>query len=221
MIETLECRSFQAAVHCTSQLYSSREAFAPLNHVFKAGMIYGFTGDFGCGAWAAASALCGYYSDDYDGVLLLNDMPIHRNGLKEYSCLLDSAHYTGLNSRFFPMSAEYCIKKALKKGKTARTEEEICEIFGLSKERYSRPLHFVGNELWRISLAVNYAAGKEIYCFPWLNEHYITYAAHTYAPILQFLREEGKIVFVPTSQQEAARSICDRLIYFPDGKATI
>ena len=68
-------------------------------------------------------------------------------------------------------------------------------------------------EIWLISLAIQFALGKDLFCLPWLSARTI-FRAKVMAElgILDTLRKAGKIVLLPTNQKATARRICDRLI---------
>lgn len=57
--------------------------------------------------------------------------------------------------------------------------------------------------------------------FPWLNMRDISrLRAMDQLGILDFLRQNGKIVLVPTSQKRDAKKLCDRLILFERKKVS-
>ena len=93
------------------------------------------------------------------------------------------------------------------------------DIFCLSDGRFKRPLSEVSGEIWLISLAVNFALGKDIFCYPWLNqldiERFKTAYEHN---VIDFLKKENKIIIVPSSQKKILRRYCDHMIIFDKEK---
>lgn len=55
-------------------------------------------------------------------------------------------------------------------------------------------------------MAVNFALGRDIFCYPWLNlndiERFKTACEHK---VIDFLKRTGKIIIVPSSQKNLAQ----------------
>ena len=112
-------------------------------------------------------------------------------------------------------SAKQCIEEALKLSGQPYSVDDVKRLFGLSDERFERNLDNVGIEINRISVAINFALGKDIFCYPWLNEHDVeSISCH----IINVLKANEKIVLIPTSQEKAVKKLCNHLICYSKGK---
>ena len=212
MIKTLEFVDFQDAIYCFSEYLqrSSKESFLKLNYKFECGKIYGIVSDYGCGSWGISNCVSGGCSTDYyTGKVFLNGSEILPAELSKHACVVFDNVFEGINSSDNLLSARECILLALKKSGLEYNVEQIKEMFGLSDERFDRSLKNVSGEILRISIAVNFALGKDIFCFPWLNRHDIGLINKDN---LAMLKKHSKIVIIPTSQKNAVKKIADKLI---------
>lgn len=212
----IELKEFQDCVSCQSNLYSSRESFLKVNHLFNGGKVYGFASDFGCGSWGLATCLGGR-SENPDGEVLLNGKTIHCNELSKFSCFISESIFPEINSIDDYLTPKLCIEKALSISKLNYTVEEIRNMFCLSgyNERFERDLRYVSGEIWAISTAIGFALGKEIFCYPWLNEREIIRA---HKPHIELLKKHNRIILIPSSKKKQLKKICDNLLIFENGK---
>ena len=112
-------------------------------------------------------------------------------------------------------SAKQCIEEALKLSGQPYSVDDVKRLFGLSDERFERNLDNIGIEINRISVAINFALGKDIFCYPWLNEYDVeSISCH----IINVLKAHEKIVLIPTSQEKAVKKLCNHLICCSNGK---
>jgi len=211
MIESIQCINFQDMVNCKSLLFQSKESFLCLNYKFLCGNIYGLVSDFGCRSWGAATCLGGRFSEHFTGKLLINNNDISENHLSQYAAFIGENTFEGINSLENLLTPKECIENSLSISKLTYSLTEIKDMFGLSNERFERNINNVSGEINRISIAINFALGKDIFCFPWLNEHDIYNVSK---PILDVLKKNNKIVLIPTSQQSQVKKISDHLIIF-------
>lgn len=220
MIESIKCISFQDSVECKSSLFQSKESFPKLNYTFNAGNMYGIVSDFGCGSWGMATCLGGRCSEYYTGKILLNGIDIPANQLSEYSGFVGESIFASVNSPTDFLTPCKCIEQALSIGKQSPySVMEIKKIFCLSDERFERPLNYVSGEIWWISMAVNFALGKDIFCYPWLNFHDVSLLeVAKQRGIIDFLKKENKIIIVPSSQKRILKKLCDYTIIFKKRK---
>lgn len=129
--------------------------------------------------------------------------------------------FPGVNTEQDPLTPRECIQRAVKLGNCTYSPEEIRAAFRLSEARFDRVLTQVSGEIWLISLAVHFALGKDLFCFPWLNEWNITrLEVVAEGGVIDFLRSSGKIILVPSSQRRKLRRHCDRVLAFEKGRVT-
>lgn len=215
MINSIQCVDFQDGVSCVSPLFQSKEGFLKLNYSFLSGNVYGIVSDFGCGSWGLVTCLGGRGSDYYTGQMLINGTVAPPRDLLLYAAFIGENVFEGINSKRDILSPRKCIERALSISGQNYTVDEIKRMFSLSDERFERDLNYVSGEIDRISIAVNFALGKDIYCFPWLNEHDICNVSKT---VLDILKAHKKIVLIPTSQRRQVKRLSDHLIIIRQGK---
>ena len=219
MIESITTINFQDAVQCSSTLFQSKESFLPISYEFKKGNSYGLISDFGCGSWGVVTSLRGYCSENYTGQILANHSLIHGKSLAEHACFLADSIFPGVNSPDKLLTPRECIKKALEQSLQPYSVEKIKKIFCLSDSRFERPLDQVSGEIWFVSVAVNFALGKEIFCFPWLNMLEIRWFKSALENgVIDFLKKKGKIILIPSSQRHTLHKYCDHTILFKKDK---
>ncbi len=215
----IQLLNFQDSVECKSILFTSKESFPKVSHTFVGGKVYGIVSDFGCGSWGLVTCLGGR-CDQPEGEVLLNGEHIDCSVLKKYSCFISERLYDGINSEQDYLTPRQCIEKALNMSRLPYTVEDIKNMFGLSGDgincpptdgRFNRDLRYASGEIWTISMAVGFALGKEIFCFPWLNERDIT---RVQKPFLDILRENKKIVLIPSGQKRELKRVCDDILDF-------
>ena len=218
-IFSLKFIEFQDMVECDSMNFHSRESFLPINYEFKPGNVYGLISDFGCGSWGLSTCIGGRFTTNHSGKILLNKNEITSDELKKYGCFVCEKNYEILNIKDNFSSPRECIEKALSFTMQPYSSKQIKEMFSLSNERFERPLSYASGEIWLISIAINFALGKQIFCYPWLNEIDIGrfQIANTHN-IIRLLKDTGKIVIIPSSQKNILRKNCDHTILFHKSK---
>lgn len=221
----IQLLNFQDSVECKSILFTSKESFFSVSHSFEGGNIYGLISDFGCGSWALATCLGGRCGQP-EGEVFLNGKRIECSELKKHSCFISEYLYEGINSTQDYLTPKKCIEKALSISGLPYTVEDIKNMFNLSGDginspvnngRFNRDLRYVSGEIWNISIAVGFAMGKEIFCFPWLNERDISRLQESQ---IKILKDNKKIVLIPSSQKEPLKRVCDEILFFGKDRIT-
>lgn len=219
MINSLKFIEFQDLVECNSFTFQSRESFLPITYEFKPKNVYGLISDIGCGSWGMTSCVGGRSSKQYSGKIFLNEAEIAADELKKYACFISENIYSdlGLNSEL--STPRECIERALSISLLPYSVDQIKSMFCLSDERFERPLEYVSGEIWFISIAINFALGKQIFCYPWLNARDIVRFEIAYRHgIIKLIKDAGKIILVPSSQKKVLRKYCDHTILFDKQK---
>lgn len=215
MINTIKLEKYQNIANCRTDYQFCRKSFLSITYQFEKNNVYGLVSDFGCGSWGLVTCIGGRAEERGKGKILLNDKEILSNELSVYSAFVTEKIFPEINSSENLMTVKECIQKALEISGQEYSAEEIKSIFRLSDERFDRPLEYVSGEIWLISMAINFALGKQIFCYPWLNERDINRFEIAYElGVIDYLRERGKIILVPTSQKRIAKKLCDHIIIF-------
>lgn len=215
MINSIKFIGFQDLVECQSLTFQSRESFLPITYEFKPRNVYGLISDFGCGSWGLTTSVGGRSSKQYSGKVLLNETEIAAEELENYACFVSENIYTDINFQQELLTPRECIARALSISSQQYSVDQIKSLFCLSDDRFERPLEYVSGEIWLISMAINFALGKQIFCYPWLNAMDIARFEIAYRNgIIQLMKDAGKIVIVPSSQKRVLRKYCDHTILF-------
>lgn len=179
---------------CESQLYSSKESFPSMTYQFSGANTYGLISDFGRGSWAMATCLGGR-CEPVEGEIFINDKKINCYELQKYACFIGENTFNEINSADNNLSAKDCIEKALEISKLPYSVKDIKNLFALSDERFVRDLNHVSGEIWRISIAVGFALGRDIFCYPWFNTHDMS--AYIDIDCINTLKNNNKIIIIP------------------------
>ena len=221
MIHTIRAEQYQDSADCRALTYQGKEGFLSCSFRLEAGHLYGVASDFGCGSWGLVTCLGGRGEPEYRGKFWINERPAAPRRLADHAGFVTEHLFPGVNTEQDPLTPRECIQRAVKLGNCTYSPEEIRAAFRLSEARFDRVLTQVSGEIWLISLAVHFALGKDLFCFPWLNEWNITrLEVVAEGGVIDFLRSSGKIILVPSSQRRKLRRYCDRVLAFEKGRVT-
>jgi len=211
---TILLNDFLSSGDCKAKTYTCIDAFLEISYIFTGGKIYGFASDFGCGGWGLATCLGGRaYKNYYTGQIFLNEKDIKCDELANHSCFVSENIFSNKQN----MTAKKAIEWALKQSNLDYSVKEIKEIFKLSDDRFTRKLHVVGIEIWRISMAIGFALNRKIFCFPWVSRRDIG-GIEYYLEYINILKDNGAIILIPSSQESKLRNFCDNLLLFNEGE---
>ena len=213
VINDLEVFNLEALCDCTLFNYGvMRDLCNKFTYNFKSGKVYGIIGEFGTGGWALSYSLAGKQKD-YNGVIKVNGNVVDYKILKGISCYVGE----GIESKKLFGKKNTIIEQldaGLKSKKNnSNNIEYIIQLFELSKERTNRIIEHISNERWKASIAIGYAYGKQIYCFPWLNSGEIMFLKEHIKLCIGILRKNGAIVIIPTCKEKSIMDIVDETIY--------
>jgi energy-coupling factor transporter ATP-binding protein EcfA2 len=144
--------------------------------------------------------------------------------------LIDNKSYTGkklrnmalpvgiVTSVFYTPTVRAEIRKGLKRKTRSMMQEkeiEVLNLMHLTDKRLDRPLTQLSGERWRASIAIGLAAGKSIYCFPWMETAIIDkYNSLWFDEVIRCLKGKNCLVVVPTIYTERIKNIFDDVINF-------
>lgn len=181
-----------------------RDTIGNFTYEFNSG-IYILKGECTTGGWALSMILTGH--TEYSGDIYFNEIKLECKDVKRYGCYVgeDSGFrkYIG-KPRTVKEQIEYGISKNLS---YSNNIQEIKDKFGLSEERFNRPFKYLSGERWRASMAIGYANGKTIYCFPWVKSKFIYQLEDTLKLCLNTLLEVDAIIIIPTTFEDSIRRI--------------
>ena len=215
IIKSLKFIKFQDLVECHSLTFHSRESFLPISYQFSPGNVYGLVSDFGCGSWGLTTCAGGRFTRQHFGKVLLNKKEVTADELAKYACFICESVYSPLEVQPHLLTPRECIERALSISFQPYSIDQIKSLFCLTDDRFERPVMYASGEIWLISMAINFALGKQIFCYPWLNAMDIArFEIACQHGIIRFLRDSGKIVLVPSSQKKVLLRECDHTILF-------
>lgn len=188
-----------------------RDTLGHFNYRFTSG-IYLIEGECATGGWALTTILSGR-DTMYEGKIFLNDEEVTYEELKKSSCYVGID--AGLKKHFGlkPMTVKEQIEYGIKKGLSFSADiDDIRKKFGISEERFVRDINHVSGERWRASIAIGYALGKKVYCFPWVNSHFLNSHADNFKLCFQSLKTVNAIVILPTTYADAIKEISSEYV---------
>ena len=203
--------NFQAVGNCRCNWYTSRESFFKITCNIHTGNVCGLVSNFGLGSWGFASSICGR-GELYDGEMIVDDLKVEPTYFYDKTIFVFDETNNESIKECKNMSVKEHIEKALAISKIPYNHNDIKSMFCLTDERYHRPLGQVGIEIWRITIAIGFSLNKQIFCFPWLNERDIVFLQQK--QVLDYLKCNGKIVLIPTSEYKTVKKYSDYIIDF-------
>lgn len=190
------------------------------NHVFKKGRSYGIIGQCGEGGWGLSYNLIGREQ------FITGEIKIDGN-IITLAELRKIGWYVGEgipNRRLFLKSNSVInqLQEAIKQNPNGATHsiEEIIKIFNLSQDRLNLKLEELSWERWRASVAIGYAYGKQIFCFPWMstgwiNDLILNSSIHI---CIEVLKSSGAIIILPTQMAESLDFFVDEVVYLHNSR---
>ena len=140
----------------------------------------------------------------------LNDKEVTLKHLQSISCYL--GHYVSGKRNLLDSSAKNQLTRAIRKENSKYSMEELKSMFGLTEERFDRPLYMTGNEVWRITAAVGLANGKRIFCFPWLTNNYLKPLIYAIEKMAEIIKKNDGILLLPVENADLIEGFVDDII---------
>lgn len=180
--------------------------------LFRQSKVYGVFCNHGEGGWGLSYLLSG-------------KAPINDENIRVGSHIYDKNDYVeegwyvgeGLKRRGIftqEMTVKNQITTALNNSNINLSTNEIISKFDLNQDRVSYKLSHLSWESWRASIAVGYAGGKKIYCFPWLDTAYLKDVILNtgFLFYINILRENGAVIIIPSSDKLLLNYISDEIV---------
>lgn len=188
---------------------------------FHSGNIYGIIGECGSGGWGLSYVLSGRDTCQQQRIYI-NENRVSQKDLEELGWYVGD----GITKSGFFDNEKSILKQlqyGLKKNNNNISIDEIVQKFKLSQDRLNSKLSKLSWEKWRASIAIGYAYGKKVFCFPWLNtaqvnDLILNTGFHIY---LDILKQEGSIIIIPTNKKETLEFIADEYIILNNPRHSI
>ena len=197
----LKIENFGGHFHCKSKHNTSFVTVDRFNATFESGVTV-LRGDIDSAGWALCYAL-NFATADKDS-FIDEDTAVYLDGtryaLEAFSKRAGYIDLYGYDSRKDDrMAVRQHIERALCESDLNFTVDDIKTAFQLTDSRFQRPLTENGNEALRAAAAIEFAKGKDLFCFPWFSAKMLCYYAEHIRMICDFLSQQGKITLLPTS----------------------
>jgi len=208
IITRLRMENVSGGFECGLDNYGNmRDTLGHFSYQFSSG-IYLIEGECATGGWALSTILSGR-DKSFEGKIMLNDVELTYDKLRQCSCYVGAD--TGLKKfGLVPMTVKEQINCGINMGLSFSDDtEDIRQRFGLSSERFNRDFKHISGERWRASMAIGYAFGKKVYCFPWVNSRFLFSHDSNLKLCLRTLISVGAIIIIPTTYAGALDDIVD------------
>jgi len=181
------------------------------NYDFISSKVYVLVGDPTGNGYALSCMLAGL-TDLGKNQIKVDGKLLKMSELKKISCYIGCGQQGFFNKKF---TVKQQIIKALNESSNPQPFDMIADKFALTPERLNRRFAYTGNEHWRASIAIAYAANKRIYCSPFIDEQvwddYLRLQLETW---IRLLRDEDCVVFLPVSGINKLGDLADEVINF-------
>lgn len=181
------------------------------NYDFISSRIYALVGTPNESGYALSCLLAGLI-DPGKNQIRVDDKLLKLSELKKISCFIGRGQQGFFNKK---LTVKQQVIKSLNESSNPQSFDMIAEKFALTPERLSRKFAYTGNEHWRASIAIAYAARKRIYCSPFIDEQvWDDYLRLQLEIWIRMLRDEDCVVFLPVSGISKFGDLADEVIYF-------
>lgn len=196
----------------------------PVSCTLEVGKIDGLRSEFGGGAWALSTCIGGRAEPGWppEGCILWNGQPVTNDELAARACFVGERPEEHRLQCLYP-TVRRRVEWALMESGLPHTADEIRAMFGLTDARFDRRIDRIGSEIWLASMAIGFAGGKEVFCWPWMYGQFACYLrAAKELGVLELLRQHGKLVLVPSADEGLLRDCCDHVLRLgPDGQTAM
>lgn len=180
------------------------------------GNLYGVVGEFGNGGAALSCGIAGL-TNFYEGRIMIDDEEVSIDTLIKCSWYvgIDLNYHNAPNifrrkNNITKKTIKEQIEVGIRKNNSDYCVKDIQEMFKLSNERINRNIEYVSGERWKASVAIGFANGRNVFCYPWFNTKDIERFQEQLHNTIAFLLNYGCIVILPTTKKENVKKISDK-----------
>lgn len=186
------------------------ETLSSFSYTFSSGNVYAIISEPGGGGWALSYLLAGRVRS-YKGNIYINRELLHSRMLGKYGWYVGEEMQERTLTSFF-------------RQKTVREQLESCnldssvvdrliDMFELSPSRLDRQIKYISNERWNASAAIGLGLGRQVFCFPWLDDMWKSAIRERLRHCSEILRQNNCIVIIPTSNLQIINDFVDEIVY--------
>ena len=180
---------------------------------FCQGNLYGIMGEFGSGGAALSCGITGN-TKFYEGQIFIDDKEVTIDYLIQNSWYVGNDLYNANSNKLLDKKMRIMkntikdqIEQGVRKVNNKLDANTIQDMFGISSERVCRNIEYVSVERWQASVAIGFANGRKLFCYPWFNSKDIGKLEKQLTNTVKTLRDLGCIVIMPTTKEENIRKI--------------
>lgn len=200
---------------------------------FYAGTLNGIVGEFGNGGAVLSYGLTntGFRKQNntgfYEGTICVDDKEETIDYIVKNSWYIGYDIY-GSHKPLFrrkiigePLCYEYDIlrrRKTIKEQIEAGVQAKHCDLntdtiqnmFELREPRLGRSIKYVNGERWKSSIAIGFAYGKKIFCYPWVNSKDVGIMEEQMRKNIKILTDSNCFVVLPTTKEENIKKLATK-----------
>lgn len=177
---------------------------------FHMGNAYAIVSEPGKGGWALSYLLAGR-ARNYKGNIYLD------RELANSHMLLSYGWYVGeglQDKNMFGLHRNMTIREQLASCDLSDyTMDKLIDLFELSSSRLDRPMKFISNERWNASTAIGLANGKQIFCFPLLDDTWKDAIKVRLRHCSEILKQNNCLVIIPSPSLHIIEDFVDEVVY--------
>ncbi len=196
------------------------DSIKDFQYIFTKGKSYGIIGQCGEGGWGLSYNLAGR-EQFISGEIKMDGKLATLADLENISWYIGE----GISSKGFLPKGKSIInqlEEAIKRNQsgTIHSATEIIELFNLSQDRLNLKLEELSWEKWKASIAIGYAYGKQIFCFPWMstgwiNDLILNCGIHI---CIDILKSTDAIIILPTQMAEGVDYFVDEIVFLRNSR---
>lgn len=212
----LSVKNLSHAIECEVNNHRIIDQCIFFTYEFISNNIYGIINGFGSGGQTLISVLAGY-EKYYQGDIIYNGNKVTQNDLKSITCCIESNPNYIKKKLFRKNTVISYLKEAIEKNKNFDDSlENVVRVFDL--RRLNHDIRYTSGEQWRIILALGYCMGKKVFLFNWLNYWNLRFFLENYKILLNFLKDKGCIVLIPTDRTDGIEELFDFIVPIKESK---
>lgn len=180
------------------------------------GNLYGVVGEFGNGGAALSCGIAGL-TNFYEGRIIIDKEEVSIDTLIRCSWYVgvdlfyhNSSNIFKRKNKLTKKTVKEQIEEGIRKNNSDYCVKDIQEIFKLSNERINRNIEYVSGERWKASVAIGFANGRTVFCYPWFNTKDIERFQEQLHNSIDVLLNNGCMVILPTTNEENVKRISDK-----------
>lgn len=189
-----------------------QECLYPNDFEFCTGNLYGIIAELGHGGAALSCCLTGNTSF-FEGEIYIDDKKEPLSSIVENSWYVGYDIY-GSRNPFKRKSIKEQIKAGVQATHCELDADTIQNMFCVSNPRAGRSIKHVSGERWKAFIAIGFAYGKKIFCYPWMNSEDIEHLKVQMKKNIEVLTNNDCIVVLPTTKEENIKKISSRYKIF-------